>query len=143
LRVRFDHTLVEQYVPNNKYKRIYPLDPGRGGSAANGDDLEEVYAKLEKCANIMWRKQVGTITKKEKDQHNNPEKKLKKKGKNKKHLLTSMTSHIIDKTKEQEEDDENDQEEDPEDGYEALDEIKEQNGERLNSRQSIKGRRDS
>jgi len=45
-----------------------------------------------------------------------------------------MTSHIIDKTKEQEqeEDDENDQEEDPEDGYEALDEIKEQNGERLN-----------
>jgi len=52
---------------------------------------------------------------------------LKKKGKNKKHLLTSMTSHIIDKTKEQEqeEDDENDQEEDPEDGYEALDEIKE------------------
>ncbi len=44
---------------------------------------------------------------------------------------------------EQEEDDENDQEEDPEDGYEALDEIKEQNGERLNSRQSIKGRRDS
>tara|TARA_B110000285_G_C15135787_1_gene626791 strand:+ start:2405 stop:2614 length:210 start_codon:yes stop_codon:yes gene_type:complete len=54
-----------------------------------------------------------------------------------------MTSHIIDKTKEQEEDDENDQEEDPEDGYEGLDEIKEHNGERLNSRQSIKGRRDS
>ena len=48
---------------------------------------------------MMWRKQVGTVTKKEKDQHNNPEKKLKKKGKNKKHLLTSMTSHIIDKTK--------------------------------------------
>jgi tubulin polyglutamylase TTLL6/13 len=56
LRVRFDHTLVEQYVPNNKYKRIYPLDPGRGGSAANGDDLEEVYAKLDKAANMMWRK---------------------------------------------------------------------------------------
>ena len=48
LRDRFDHTLVEQYVPNNKYKRIFPLDPGRGGCAANGDDLEEVYAKLEK-----------------------------------------------------------------------------------------------
>jgi len=45
-----------------------------------------------------------------------------------------MTSHIIDKTKEQEEDDENDQEEDPEDGYMELEEIKEQNGERLNSR---------
>ena len=34
LRVRFDHTLVEQYVPNNKYKRIFPLDPGRGGCAS-------------------------------------------------------------------------------------------------------------
>ena len=49
---------------------------------------------------MLWRKQVGTITKKEKDQHNNPDVKVKKKkGKNKKHLLTSMTSHIIDKTK--------------------------------------------
>jgi|APSaa5957512535_1039671.scaffolds.fasta_scaffold14232_2 hypothetical protein len=34
-----------------------------------------------------------------------------------------MTSHVVDKSKEQEADDENDQEEDPEDGYEALEEI--------------------
>ena len=91
----------------------------------------------------MWRKQVGTITKKEQNVHNNVEKVKKKRGKNKKHLLTSMTSHVVDKTKDQDDDDENEQEEEPEDGNEFLDEIKEQNAERLNSRQSYKGRRDS
>ena len=54
-----------------------------------------------------------------------------------------MTSHVVDKTKDQDDDDENEQEEEPEDGNEFLDEIKEQNAERLNSRQSYKGRRDS
>jgi hypothetical protein len=61
----------------------------------------------------MWRRQVGTISKKEQNMniHNNGEPKKRKKGKNKKHLLTSMTSHIVDKKKgegveEVEEDDE-------------------------------------
>ncbi len=60
-RVRFDHYLVDAYIPDNKYKRIYPLDAGQGGFAANGDELEELYAKIEKTANIVWKKQVGTI----------------------------------------------------------------------------------
>jgi hypothetical protein len=51
---------VDQYIPGNKFKRLYPLDPGRGGYAANGDDLEEVYTKLEKMSNTIWKKQVGT-----------------------------------------------------------------------------------
>ena len=48
---------------------------------------------------MLWRKQVGTITKKEEKANSQPEKK-RKRGKNKKHLLTSMTSHIVDKSKE-------------------------------------------
>lgn len=111
VRVRFDHNLVEQYIPNNKYKRIYPLDPGKGGYAENGDELEEVYQKLGKASDNIWKKQVGTNTKKETNS-NMHEKVKRKKGKNKKHLLTSMTSHIVDKTKEREdvEGDDNDEE---------------------------------
>ena len=60
-RVRFDHYLIEQYIPNNKFKRIFPLCPGTGGFAANGDDLEEIYVKLEKTSNTLWKKQVGMI----------------------------------------------------------------------------------
>ena len=48
------------------------------------------------------------------------ENKKKKRGKNKKHLLTSMTSHIVDKNKDAHEDE---KEADPEDGYEGLEEI--------------------
>lgn len=44
---------------------------------------------------------MGTNTKKE-TSSNMHEKVKRKKGKNKKHLLTSMTSHIVDKTKERE-----------------------------------------
>ena len=49
-RVRFDHNLIDTYLPNNNFKRIYPIDPGEGGFASNGDDLEELYIKLEKNA---------------------------------------------------------------------------------------------
>ncbi len=49
-RVRFDHTLVDQYIKGNKFKRIYPQEPGMAGIASNGDDLNDVYQKLEKCA---------------------------------------------------------------------------------------------
>ena len=118
-RVRFDYNLIDQYIPGNKFKRIYPLDPGKGGLAANGDELEEVYSKLEKAAQTVWKKQVGMIQKKELNP-NIHENKKKKRGKNKKHLLTSMTSHIVDKNKEAHEDE---KEADPEDGYEGLEEI--------------------
>jgi hypothetical protein len=56
IRVRFDWNLIDQYVPNNRFKRIYPLEPGSGGQAANGDDLEEFYTKLEKEAHMIWKK---------------------------------------------------------------------------------------
>lgn len=60
-RVRFDHNLIDQYIPGNNFKRIYPLDPGCGGLAPNGDELEELYVKLEKAAQTVWKKQVGMI----------------------------------------------------------------------------------
>ena len=49
-RVRFDCNLVDTYMPNSGFKRIYPLDPGSGGFAANGDELEDLYAKMEKVS---------------------------------------------------------------------------------------------
>jgi hypothetical protein len=64
-RVRFDYNLIDQYIPNNNFKRIYPCDPGSAGVAANGDDLEEFYVKLEKEASTIWKKQVGMIQKKD------------------------------------------------------------------------------
>ena len=120
-RVRFDHHLIDSYIPGNKFKRIFPLDPGCGGLAANGDELEETYAKLEKTSNTIWKKQVGMIQKK--DANPNVHEK-KKKRKNKKNLLTSMTSHIKkgdpekDQNQDDDQDDDDDQEEGPEDGGE-------------------------
>ena len=111
-RVRFDTNLVERYLPRSGFKKIYPIDPGQGGFAANGDELEDLYAKLEKVSQTVWKKQVGMIQKKEANP--NGEKKKKKKGKSKMHLLTSMTFHIVDKTKQIRDDE---QEEDPEDGF--------------------------
>ena len=55
-RVRFDHNLVDKHIRGNKFKRIYPIDPGMAGIAANGEDLFEVYAKLEKCSQTVWKK---------------------------------------------------------------------------------------
>jgi len=46
----------------------------------------------------MWKKQAGMITKK--DMHP-VEVKKRRKGKSKRHLLTSMTSHIVEKNKEE------------------------------------------
>lgn len=66
-RVRFDHNLVDKYVPNNKFRRIFPLDPGSGARAENGDDLDEFYNKLEKISTVIWKKQVGMIEKKKND----------------------------------------------------------------------------
>ena len=60
-RVRFDHHLIDSYIPGNKFKRIFPVDPGCAGLASNGDELEEIYAKLEKTSNTIWKKQVGMI----------------------------------------------------------------------------------
>ena len=118
-RVRFDYNLIEQYIPGNKFKRIFPLDPGSGGLATNGDELEEIYAKLEKTSNTIWKKQVGMIQKKEANPNVHEK---KKKRKNKKGLLTSMTSHVKkgDPEKDQIQDDDQDFDEDegPEDGQE-------------------------
>lgn len=49
-RVRFDFNLIDKYVPNNKFRRIYPLDPNSGLKADNGDELDELYLKLEKTS---------------------------------------------------------------------------------------------
>ena len=118
-RVRFDYNLIDQYIPGNKFRRIFPIDPGCGGVASNGDELEEAYAKLEKTSNTIWKKQVGMIQKKEANPNVHEK---KKKRKNKKGLLTSMTSHIKkgDPEKDQNQDDDQDfdEEEGPEDGQE-------------------------
>jgi len=113
-RVKFDYHLIDQYIPGNKFKRIYPLDPGTGGS----DDLEDVYAKLERTSNTIWKKSVGMIQKKEINPNIHEK---KKKRKNKKGLLTSMTSHIKAKGHGNPNQDDcqqidDDDEEDPEDG---------------------------
>ena len=92
------------------------MDPGKGGYAANGDDLEDFYIKLEKQATLLWKKGAGLIAKKEPKQP----KEKKNKGKSKRHLLTSMTSHV----KKPETDDIEEEEEPPEDGEgPGLDEI--------------------
>ena len=91
-RVRFDYNLIDMYIPNNGFKRIYPCEPGQAGVASNGDDLEEFYNKLEKCAQTVWKKQVGMIQKKDFNIHEKIIKKKKRKAT--KNLLTSMTSHI-------------------------------------------------
>ena len=49
-RVRFDHNLVDKYIPNNKFRRIYPLEVNSGLKAENGDELDELYPKLEKAS---------------------------------------------------------------------------------------------
>lgn len=122
-RVRFDHNLVDVYLPDNKFKRIFPLDPGHGGYATNGDELEEFYLKLEKMAQTVWKKQVGMIQKKETNTNvHDKEAAVKKRRKKRKGILTSMTSHIVDKNKEQNDD----QEEPPEDGFEDLEGIEEE-----------------
>ena len=102
LRVRFDIKLIESLVPNNRFKRIYPLDAGQYAPG-----LEEFYMQLEKFSNRTWRKQAGMVQKKKVNPHyadgERPKRKKARKG-----VLTSMTSHI--KVKDTE------QEEDPEDG---------------------------
>jgi len=64
-RVKFDYNLIEAHIPSCGFKRIYPLDPGVSHQASNGDDLDEIYNKLEKAAQILWKKQAGMVQKKE------------------------------------------------------------------------------
>ena len=120
-RVRFDHNLIEKHLPKSNFRRIFPIDPGSGGTAANGDNLEDLYVKLEKSACTLWKKQVGMIQKKDVDQ--NIHEKPKKRKKYRKNQLTSMTSHVKDKKEkdELENDNDNEQEEDPEDGIDGDD----------------------
>lgn len=152
-RVRFDHNLIQQYIPGNRYKRIFPVDPGCGGYATNGDELEDIYAKLEKCATNVWKKQVGMIQKKEVNPNVHDQERKKKRKKGKKGVLTSMTSHIVDKNAKnqgEQQDIYDDQEEEPEDGIDedaaCLGEIEEENldyqRQQMGSSYS-KGRRDS
>jgi hypothetical protein len=49
-RIKFDHNLIERYVPNNGFKKIFPIDPGCGEITDAGEDMEDVYAKLEKTS---------------------------------------------------------------------------------------------
>lgn len=51
LRVRFDVKLIDEILPDNKFKRIFPLEPGQ-----YGEGLEEFYTKLEKFSNTAWKK---------------------------------------------------------------------------------------
>jgi hypothetical protein len=55
-RVKFDYNLIDAHIPSCGFKRIYPLDPGTSNVAANGEDLDEVYNKLEKAAQVVWKK---------------------------------------------------------------------------------------
>lgn len=64
-RVKFDFSLVDRYVPNNKFKRIYPYDASMAGTAENGDDLGDLYAKLEKSSTIVWKKIAGMMNNKQ------------------------------------------------------------------------------
>ncbi len=49
-RVRFDYSLIDDLIPNNKFKRIFPLDPYDRQVAPNGDVLSEIYEKLDKLS---------------------------------------------------------------------------------------------
>ena len=138
-RVRFDNTLVDQYIPKNRFRRIFPLDPGCGELAANGEELEEVYAKLEKVSKQVWKKSVGMVSKKDTNPNVHAEQK-KKKRKNRKNLLTSMTTHIKPKNPDQGQAQDDELEEDPEDGVYESDE--EPNNERF-SKSGYDKRRDS
>ena len=55
-RVKFDYNLIDAYIPNCGFRRIYPLDPNTTNTASNGDDLDEIYTKLEKAAQVVWKK---------------------------------------------------------------------------------------
>ena len=76
-RVKFDYTLIDRFVPNNKFKRIFPHDCSSGAVAENGDDLSEFYHRLEKVCCNLWKKAAGMNNQKlpEKD----PTKIIKKK----------------------------------------------------------------
>ena len=63
--IRFDYNLIERYVPNNGFKRIFPIDPGCGEITDAGEDMEDIYVKLEKTSQIIWKKLVGMNQKKE------------------------------------------------------------------------------
>ena len=78
-RVKFDHNLIDQYIPNNGFKRIHPCDPGEAGVSPNGDDLEEFYNKLAKSAATVWKKQVGMVAKKDFNIHEKVPKKKRRK----------------------------------------------------------------
>jgi len=47
-RIRLDHNLIERYVPNNGFKKIFPIDPGCGEITDAGEDMEDFYIRLEK-----------------------------------------------------------------------------------------------
>ena len=49
-RIKFDHNLIERYVPYNGFKKIFPIDPWCGEITDAGEDMEDVYVKLEKTS---------------------------------------------------------------------------------------------
>jgi len=53
-RVRFDPNTVKIKFPNNGFRLIYPKD-------APGED-PDLYLKIQKRANDMWKHATGTIT---------------------------------------------------------------------------------
>lgn len=95
-RVKFDYNLIDAYIPCCGYKRIYPLDPDIPMYSSTGEELQEVYNKMEKVAQTVWKKNVGMVSNKDKQPPDEGQKK-KKRGKNKRHLLTSMTFRIKEK----------------------------------------------
>ena len=54
-RVRFDPRLVQQRLPGNGFRLIYPKE-------APGDD-PNLYSKIQHKADVMWRKMTGTVVK--------------------------------------------------------------------------------
>lgn len=77
-RVKFDFALVDRYIPDNKFKRIYPYDASLAGTAENGDDLGDLYAKLEKSSKIIWKKIAGMNNKKQDEKKGAVRKKVRR-----------------------------------------------------------------
>jgi hypothetical protein len=45
-RLSFDCDLIDEYIPNNKFKRIYPLESDDIQMTDNNEKLDEFYEKL-------------------------------------------------------------------------------------------------
>lgn len=45
-RLSFDYNLIDEHIPNNKFKRIFPLDPNDTQVTNNNEKLSDFYDRL-------------------------------------------------------------------------------------------------